>query len=663
MEIMSAIIMPVWLELSMFCLAVFAYVLLNGRFTKVKLQSKTAQLPKQGFSPKSSSRKMLAQGTSNKDQAEGDVQALLAKCAKAKSLPLQLAVNTLTALASIENLYEMQAKLSTMKGKFNERALEEATANLVKKDLVASSKLIFISKLLAIPKSMRSLQMLVQAHSSNRANLKNLMACSSNGVENGLLDKSLASELLSACLTLKDLELAAEVIAVMEKPIDEMLSAAFVEACVRTERLDILSNCMRTYRTSLTGLTAPTYGSMIKAFGQAHYVDTVIELWQDMLQNDVMPTAVTTGCMVEALVMNFRTDYAWELVQQLVQDESTNSLANTVIYSTILKGFAMSKQLRNVMELYGEMRERGIPCNTITYNTILNAFAQSGTMHRVPQLLDDMRAAQPPVEPDIVTYSTLVKGYCSCGDLDRALQLMNDMKEGNCCVPDEVLYNSLLEGCAKQQRLKEALRLLDDMRDAHVVPSNYTLSILVKLLSRSKCLTQAFTMVETLCKEHGFRPNIQVYTCLMQACIYNKNLGKALALHDQLISEGCFPDEKMYAVLVRGCLHSGACDRAVEVVRCAYHLPGHAMRQTDGNPVGVEAKCVGELLGKLGKASEIADRLMADIQDAKTHVKGKGTGKGKSTTSCCNGKSKGNGKGYSMGERSGSPPWCKHSDK
>ena len=119
------------------------------------------------------------------------------------------------------------------------------------------------------------------------------------------------------------------------------------------------------------------------------------------------------------------------------------------------------------------------------------------------------------------------------------------------------------------------------MIDTGLVPSNYTLSILVKLLGRSRRLSQAFTMVETICKESGFRPNIHVYTCLIQACIQNRQLGRAIALHDQILSEGgCAPDQKTYSVMVRGCVQTGAMEKAAEVVRCAYHLPGHPMVQT-----------------------------------------------------------------------------------
>jgi len=411
-----------------------------------------------------------------------------------------------------------------------------------------------------------------------------------------------------------DLVRAMKLVDVMETPMDEVLFASVAEACIRTGRLDVLSARTEQYKEKggLQGLTAPTYGSMIKAYGQAHDVEQVWLLWDEMAKRQVRPTSITLGCMVEALVMNRRCDQAWELVQKISADPNQKSLLNTVIYSTILKGFAMSKQLERLMSLYDEMRISGIVCNTITYNTMLNAFAQCGDMNGVPQLLEDMKNATPPVEPDIVTYSTMVKGFCAAGDVDKGLKLLSDMQNSQLS-PDEVMFNSLLDGCARQHRLEDAMQLLDTMKAADVAPSNYTLSIMVKLLGRARKLTQAFFMVKSVCDEHGFRANVQVYTCLIQACFHNRQLGKAMALHDQIVEEGCPLDQKMYVSLVRGCLQAGAVDKAANVVRCAHHITGHGLRQPTGRPAGVDSQCLDEVLNRLGRNSEAAKRLSADV--------------------------------------------------
>merc|ERR1719416_46560 len=398
---------------------------------------------------------------------------------------------------------------------------------------------------------------------------------------------------------------------------DEVLFVSLVEASIRARSLGLLSEKMRDFAAQgkLAKLSSPTYGSMIKAYGQVKDIHRVRELWDEMLAQQVTPTPITVGCMVEALVMNGCTQDAWELTQTLWDDEAQRPSVNTVIYSTILKGFAIARQHTKVTALYEEMKQRNISRNTITFNTILNSIARCGLMDRVPEILADMRNSEPQAVPDLVTYSTIIKGYCQSGNVDKALELLQQMVTEAGLRPDEGMYNSLLDGCAREQRLEEALRLLAEMRKEKVAPSNYTLSILCKLLGRARRLAQAFDIVDSISKDYGFQPNIQVYTCLIQACFHNRQVGKALALHDQIVREGVVPDEKTYTVLASGCLQAGVVEKAAMAVRGAFHLPCD-MRFTS-EAQGVEGRCIRDVVAQLKrKDPAAAQALDAEIQAA-----------------------------------------------
>merc|ERR1719440_2647987 len=202
-----------------------------------------------------------------------------------------------------------------------------------------------------------------------------------NSVTCSILLKSLTRNSHSA-----DVTRTMDLIEQMEEPMDEVLFSSVIEACIRIGQLDLLSKKMRKYASQggLVALTAPTYGSMIKSYGQARDVERIWELWMEM-----------RGGMIDALVMNNCVEDAWDLVNKVYKDEEQRASVNTVIYSTILKGFALSKQPEKLMQVYTEMREREVPCNTISYNTMLDACAKCGAMHRVPDLLEDMKAARP----------------------------------------------------------------------------------------------------------------------------------------------------------------------------------------------------------------------------------------------------------------------------
>jgi len=442
----------------------------------------------------------------------------------------------------------------------------------------------------------------------------------------------------------------------MDQPMDDVLFLSVVEACIRTGRLDLLTKQAEKFmnQDGASSLSAPTYGSMIKAYGHARDLKRVWQFWDQMLFHGVPPTSITLGCMTEALVGNGCALEAWTLAAKMREGASTKDLVNTVIYSSILKGFAHLRDCDKVMALYEEMKSYGVQANTITFNTILNAFAQGGAMHRVPPLLEDMKTSTPPVEPDLVTYSTIVKGFCNAGQLDRALSILSDMKTSGKHVPDEVMYNSLLGGCAKEHRPDDALQLLDDMRKFNVAPSNYTLSMLVKLMGRCRRINQAFTMLEDISKEFDLKINIQVYTCLIQGCFNAGQPGKAMALLEKIVEEGVAPDSMTYTVLVRGCVQGGLLEKAVELVRLAY---GRGPTPGKGTPPGLNAGCFDELVHALGgPTSDTAKDIVSELGDCPPACSGKGNGKGASKGSGKDGSAYG-GMGKGSGKTTGRSPW------
>merc|ERR1719405_387440 len=415
----------------------------------------------------------------------------------------------------------------------------------------------------------------------------------------------------------QDIKQAMELIDSMQEDMDEVLFASVIEACVRVGQLDLLSAKLQQYaaKGGLAGLSAPTYGSMIKAYGRARDIERVRELWAEMRRRCVKPTSITLGCMVDALVCNGLPEAAHELVKEIAEDAATRDILNTVVYSTLLKGFAQARQPERVHAVYEEMLDAGISCNTVSYNTMIDANARTGNMAKAAELFSSMNAHR--VSPDVITYSTLVKGYCQAGDIDMGFQVLREMTQSGKHDPDEILYNSLLDGCAKQHRVDDALNLLEDMHKNHVRPSNFTLSILVKLLGRSRRLNQAFTMVEETCKRFDLQANVHVYTCLIYACFQNRQMGRALELHDNMINEaGVEPDSRTYAVLTRGCLNAGSLEKAANVVRAAYRLNPQGMVMPQRAP-GIESRALEEVMNALSaspNAEQLAVPLLADLK-------------------------------------------------
>jgi pentatricopeptide repeat protein len=327
--------------------------------------------------------------------------------------------------------------------------------------------------------------------------------------------------------------------------------------------------------------------------------------------------------MVEAVVNNGDTEGAFELILQIRQDSQCQEVVNAVIYCSLLKGFSREKKLDRVWDVYKEMSARNVEMSLITFNTIVDACARAGRMDELPKVMEDMKRHH--VEANLITYSTILKGHCHAGELQLAFSVLKDMKHDTNLKPDEIMYNSLLDGCAQNYLFEEGMTLMQEMQDEGITPSNFTLSIMVKLLNRARKVEQAFDLVRDLPKKYGFKPNLHVYTNLMQACIGNRQPNRALSVLETMVKERVQPDSRMYAILIRSGFFQDKPEQADALFRSALGLPGSyslpGLSLTACHPL--DHKFVNETLTSFvekGYTQTFAAPLMSDIKSSKLKV-------------------------------------------
>jgi len=371
----------------------------------------------------------------------------------------------------------------------------------------------------------------------------------------------------------KDMERTMRVFDAIEEEVDEVLLSSLMEACIRAGRGDLLKPRLRKQRSSkkvqIRG--AHAYGSLIRGFGYVHDLDGVWAMWREMKTRHIPLSSITLGCMVEALVSNGDPHAGLELIHEIQEDEKAKAVLNAVIYCSVLKGFSHQKKFESAWAVYEEMQQNKIELSIATFNALVDACARSNEMTRVPKLLEDMQKAN--IEPNLITYSAIVKGYCQENKLEKALELLETMKQTTTLVPDEIMYNSLLDGCARQNLYDRGLALVQEMEKEGIAPSNFTLSILVKLACRTRHVEEAFTMSASISSKYGFGLNVHVYNNLIQGCIQAKNLSRAYSVLEKMLNEGVAADVRTYKLLVPGYTSSGDWSRAVALLRTALNLP------------------------------------------------------------------------------------------
>lgn len=400
---------------------------------------------------------------------------------------------------------------------------------------------------------------------------------------------------------------------------DEVLLSSVVEACVRVGRPGLLAQKLRALRgderTRVPVSGAHTFGSLIKAYGHAHDIEGAWACWKEMRSQHVKPTSITIGCMVEAVVTNGDVDGGYELIMQLLEDDHCKEQVNSVVFGSVLKGYARSKQMDRVWSVFQDMKSRSIQPTLVTYNAVVDACARNDRMDAVPELMQEVRRLD--LRPNLITYSTLIKGYCLKGDMGSALSILDELRADGNVKPDEIVYNSLLDGCAQAGLVAEGERLFAEMEREGIRPSNYTLTVLVRILGHARRIERAFEVVDTVTRKGHFRANSHVCCALVNACLQGRDVQRAREVFEQMVRDRIPPDTKTTQALVRALLAANQTPQAAGLLRTALGLQGgHERAGQLQLEDGFLTEVLSSLAEKCGDGPAMAQRLHTDLRSA-----------------------------------------------
>lgn len=413
----------------------------------------------------------------------------------------------------------------------------------------------------------------------------------------------------------------------------EVLFNTLLDACVTVKDLDRMASIFAMMQEFQVGVSAVTFGTLIKAFGQAGWLGRCQQVWKDMLEAGIHPTIVTYGCYIDACIRNEDTSGAEEVFGSMVRQ---GVRPNAVIYTTLIRGFAHARKPGKALDLYRRMRAENIEASSVTFNSVLDVVArQLAEPATLQEVLHDMQKAG--IAPDAVTYSILIKASCSAGNVRNAISLFKNTL-GHGLVFDQVAFNTLLLACSKEEQVHEAEEIFEEMRRQGLTPTHVTTSIMLKMYGKAKMLDKAETIARLMEEEYGMRPNLFVYTCLIQACAQNKHVRRSWEVFNRMLLSGVEPDAITYGTVIHGCVYLNKFEHAMSLVRHAYLKPSPEGLELESpfetqaiplaRPVCLQPEVLQMLLAALRRKEQtaLAEELQA-IMDENPHA-GDGSGAG-----------------------------------
>jgi pentatricopeptide repeat protein len=218
-----------------------------------------------------------------------------------------------------------------------------------------------------------------------------------------------------------------------------------------------------------------------------------------------------------------------------------------VAWTTMISGCVENGDEDRALSIYHQMRLSGVPPDEYTFATLVKASSCLTALEHGRQIQANVIKLDYALDPFVGT--SLIDMYAKCGNIGDAYLLFQRMKLSNIA-----LWNAMLIGLAQHGNAKEALNLFKAMESNGIEPDKVTFIGVLSACSHSGLISEAYEYFDSMSKKYGVKPEIEHYSCLVDA------LGRVGRVQEAEKLIGSMPFEasaSMYRALLGACRVQG----------------------------------------------------------------------------------------------------------
>lgn len=353
---------------------------------------------------------------------------------------------------------------------------------------------------------------------------------------------SILDAMVAACLTLGDRHLAGqyhqELLGLGSAPSANTFGLYITTLKESTKTFDEATEALKIFHRAVSEGVEPTsflYNALIGKLGKARRIDDCLAYFAEMRANNVRPTSVTYGTIVNALCRVSDERFAEEMFEEM--ESMPNYKPRPAPYNSMIQYFLNTKRDRSkVLAYFERMQARNIKPTMHTYKLLIDAHASLDPvdMPAAERVLADMQAAG--VQPDAVHYASLIhaKG-CVQHDLPAARKVFDSVLADRRVRLQPCLYQALFEAMVATNRVAETEDVVSGMKQRNVEMTAYIANTLIHGWAAEGNVAKAKTIYDSIGIE---KREPSTYEAMTRAFLGADERAAAAGIVQEMMSRG-----------------------------------------------------------------------------------------------------------------------------
>lgn len=196
---------------------------------------------------------------------------------------------------------------------------------------------------------------------------------------------------------------------------------------------------------------------------------------------------------------------------------------NLVSLNTLVHGYTRNLGSDEAFGVFNEIENASVGADAFTFASLLSGAASIGAVGKGEQI--HARLLKVGFASNLCVCNALISMYTRCGNIEAGFQVFSEMKDRNV-----ISWTSIITGFAKHGFARKALDLFEQMLGFGVEPNEVTYVAVLSACSHAGLVDEGWKHFNSMLKEHGIKPRMEHYACMVDVLGRSGFLEKAMEL-------------------------------------------------------------------------------------------------------------------------------------
>ena len=348
--------------------------------------------------------------------------------------------------------------------------------------------------------------------------------------------------------------------------------------------------------------SASVHNNMINLYGKCNQLDKAISIFEK-LRNNNKADIYTWNIILSSLAKNNDLKQVIEMYNQM---KISNCKPDEITYITLISACADSANLELGEQIYFDIIRLNKPLGTQLQNNLIGMFGKCNHWKQSISLFNNLRNDK---KTDIYSWTTIISTLAHNSQLVQAIEYFKLMeKEG--FQPNEVTYSVILSVCADLTNLSFGQKIHNDIIEKKILINPSLHCSLINFYGKCGRLTDALTIFNN--GKHN--NNVDSYSAMINIFGIFGEGKKSLELLKEMEDKGILPSKITLISVLNACSHSGLINEAMEI----FQLLNEKYKINPGPEHFASIVDCLSRAGKLDKAEEIINQMTNPSSSALT---------------------------------------------